>query len=90
MDMPKSVKLTYINSMTVALRTDDSATLTSLMSVCMAKYGSANATACYKCAVIAVNAKPYTFTDFSPQVISRSDDKSSVRCEGQSLGHNED
>jgi hypothetical protein len=36
------------------------------------------------------NIRSYTFTDFSPQVISKNADESSVRCKGQQLGHNED
>ena len=89
MHIPKSVKLTYIDQLVIAIRTNDAIGVNSTLASVRAKFGHIEATACYKCAVIAVNAKPYEFTDFTPQVKSKTADKSYVR-QDKHTGHNED
>jgi len=74
---------------TLAVYLNDPIVLNKLKSECIANYGYNEYARMLKQANIIANTKPYTFTDFSPQVISRSDDKSSVRQDGHT-GHNED
>ena len=86
----KSYRTTVLNVLIAAIRNGNSAAIVSVRAKAIAVIGYEDYARIYKQAFNLVNTRDYKFVDFSPKVISRSDDSSTIASEAIKPHHNID